>query len=243
VSSCFTSVSNSCMTFRWTHEYMFSLNLAWAIVWIERVASKTLGGNGAASIVAKLVRGAEYLVSPIGGRTILEQLLWSFIRAGAGFLLLRLLSRFAITNIALRTISGALAVASFPFATLLYGFSRPSWRNSLFDWALFLEVAIILTCAVLYYLRNRFVTAGLLIAFFVFHFAMWAWLTSSYFDPLAFIGEMRSTGYYHPWGRTLSSLGISIVFNFGFPIFGLLASLTWVRYVKHSGDYAHRESA
>lgn len=215
---------------------MFSLNLAWAIVWIERVANATLGGNGAASIVARLVRGAEYLVSPIGGRTILEQLVWSFVMAGGGFLLLRLLSRFAITNIALRTVSGALAVASFPFATLLYGFFRPSHRNSLVDWALFLEVAIILTCAALYYLRNRFVTAALLIAVLVFHFAMWAWLTSSYFDALAFIREMRSTEYYHPWGRTLSSLGISIVFNFGFPIFGFLASLTWVRYVKHSGE-------
>ena len=25
---------------RWAHEYMFSLNLVWAIVWIERVQTK-----------------------------------------------------------------------------------------------------------------------------------------------------------------------------------------------------------
>src|SRR5271169_5122586 len=223
------------MTSRWTHEYMFSLNLAWAIVWIERSAGKTIARNGTASIV-RLARGLEYLVTPIGGRTILEQLVWSFALAAGAFLLLRLLSRFAITNVALRTIAGAVAVAGFPFATLLCGFFWPSYRISFCDWALFLEVAIIFTCGALYYSRKRVVTAPLLISVLLLHFVMWAWLTSSYVNALAFVREMRSTDYYHPWGRTLGSLAISIVFNFGFPIFGFLASLTWVRYVRYSGE-------
>ena len=62
---------------RWTHEYVFSLNLAWTIVWIERVKTKVLGGRVIGDYISALVGGAYQLVSPIGGRTILDQLIWS----------------------------------------------------------------------------------------------------------------------------------------------------------------------
>lgn len=217
---------------RWTHEYMFVLNLAWIIVWYERVRTKNLGGRVLADYVAALFRGAYQLVSPIGGPTILDQLTWSFVVATIGFFLLRLLSRFAITDVALRTVAGAAAIGAFPIANLVFGLTYSSCCAEVNRIGLALEVIVVLTCGILFYLRIGRISGPLMIVALVLHFTMWAWVTSSYFNIPAFVSDMRSFEYYHPWRRTLGSLTFKMVFNFGFPAFGLLASVLWVRYVR-----------
>jgi hypothetical protein len=223
---------------RWTHEYMFSLNLVWIIVWIVRGSTKTLGGRVLADYVAVLIRGAYQLVSPIGGHTILEQMVWSFVLAAIGFFLLRLLSRFAVTNIALRTIVGAIAIAAFPIASLFFGLTYPSYPTCCAEahkTGFALEVIVVLICAILFYLGKRMISGPLMIIALVFHFTMWAWVTSSYFNFLQ-VSALRSSEYYHPWARTLGVLTLGTIFHFGLPAFGLLASLTWVRYVRRSSE-------
>ncbi len=59
---------------------MFSLNLAWIILWVERVKSKGLSGLFADKIMA-WASGAYQLASPIGGGTVLDQLVWSLSSA------------------------------------------------------------------------------------------------------------------------------------------------------------------
>src|SRR5579864_6811156 len=119
------TIPRSSTWLRWTHEYLLSLNLAWSIVWIERVRTKILGGHFLAHFVSGLVGGAYQLVSPIGGYTILEQVVWSLVLATIVFFLLRLLSGFAVTNTVLRTIAGALAITAFPIAALFFGLAYP----------------------------------------------------------------------------------------------------------------------
>lgn len=219
---------------RWTHEYAFSLNLVWTIVWIERVQTKVLGGRVISRYVSSLVGGAYQLVSPIGGYTVLEQLVWSFALATVFFLLIQLMSRFAVVDAALRSIAGAVAIVGFPLAGTFvpFGFISAFSRIEAYHRGLFLEVILVVICAGLYYWRKTPLSVPLVIVVFLFHFGLWAWVTSSYINVPEFISNLRASAYYHPWGRTLGSLGLAMIFNFGFPAFGLLASLTWVWYVR-----------
>lgn len=218
---------------RWAHEYMFSLNLAWIIVWIEREPTPTLGGPVVAGYVDALTVRVFQLVSPIGGPTVADQLVWSFGCATIGFLLLRLLSRFAVTNVALRTIAGGLAIAGFPIAALHYDVPFHTGYAEAHRAVLSVEVIVVLVCGTLFYLRTRLISGPRMIVALVFHFTMWAWVTSSYFNFLEF-RDLRSSEYYHPWARTLGVLSFGTVFHCGFPAFGFLASVIWVRYVRRS---------
>src|SRR5258706_8953490 len=219
---------------RWAHEYAFSLNLAWIIVWVERVRSKTLGGPVLAHFVSKLVGGAYQLVSPIGGFTILEQLVWSFGVALILFALLRSLSSFNVANV-LRPIAGAVSIAALPIATLFLGLSYPDCCSWVAKVMLTLEVAFALICATVFYLRKPWIRSPLMTVVIALHFTLWAWATSSYFNFLDF-SALSTSEYYHSWGRTVSVLGIGTIFHFGLPAFGLLASLSWVRYARHASE-------
>ena len=77
-----------------------------------------------------------------------------------------------------------------------------------------------LLCATLFYLGKWNLPAGLSIALLFLHFTLWARMTGTWASP---IQEIRSYG--------LASLGIwiSMLFHFGFPLWGFLA---WARYLK-----------
>jgi hypothetical protein len=228
------------------HEYLFSLNLAWIIIWFERVHSKSLGGHVLAHYISVLVGGAYQLVTPIGGYPILEQITWSFGVATVGFLLLRLLSGFAITNVALRTIAGAIAIAAFPTATLFFGLAYPDCCAELNKIGLALETVFVLICGILFYLNKPWISRPLMILALVLHFSLWAWATSSYVNVPSFFSDisiLRNSEYYHPWRRTLGALAFKTVFKYGFSAFGLLASIIWVRYIRRSPDVPHAECA
>lgn len=228
------TISGPSRWLRWAHEYMFALNLVWIIVWIERVTSKNLGGHFIQHYVFVLGRGAAGFAY-ISDFTIIEQLIWSFTLATFVFLVLRLLSGFAATDLAMRTAAGVAAIAVYPIATLYTGLlTGNDCCAASYKIRYALEVMIVLTCGILFYLKNRRISVPLMIVALALHFSIWAWITSSYFNILEFFNAQR-TAFYHPsWSRVLASLGVNIVFTFGFPVFGFLASLTWVRYVRRA---------
>jgi hypothetical protein len=237
-------IPGSSKRLRWAHEYMFSLNVTWIIVWLERVRNKSLDGTVLAQFLSRLVGGAYQLVSPIGGFAILEQLLWSFSVALIVFFLLRLLSRFAITNFALLTIiAGAVSIAALPIATLFFGLVRPDCCVGATKFALALELLLVVSCSILFYLRKLFISEPLMILVLALHFISWAWATSSYVNIPALITVLRTSEYYHPWIRTLGCVTLAMAFNFGFPVIGFVASVMWIRYIRRSPDVPHAECA
>jgi hypothetical protein len=220
---------------QWTLEYTFSLNLAWMIVWIERVKTPIMSGS-VFSWVSALTARADQLVSPIGGHTVLDQLIWSYIIAAVIFIVLRQLSRFDLAILVLRGAVGLAAIAAFPIAALFFGVAHPTCCVGTYRVALALESLIALTCGITYCLARRRISGLLLIIVLVVHFSIWAWATTSYISIPAFVDALRSNEYYHPWTRTIGSLGFAIAFNFGFPVIGLLSGLTWVRYLKSQSE-------
>jgi hypothetical protein len=218
---------------RWVHEYMFALNLVWIVVWIERVRTKALGGPVLAHWVFAFGHSIYQHVF-INNFTIMDQLIWSFAMASVVFFLLRFFSLFSGGDFAMRTIAGAAAIAAYPIATLFYGLAYPDCCNEAARIVFSLEVIIVLICGILFYLRKGRISGPLMIVALALHFTLWAWITSSYFNIPEFVSATR-TAYYHPsWRRTLASLGLEMVFTFGFPAFGFLASFTWVRYLSGS---------
>jgi hypothetical protein len=229
-------IPSSSRWLRWAHEYAFSLNLTWIIVWLERVRNKTLGGPVLAHFVSRLVGRAYQLVSPIGGFTILEQLVWSFGVALIVFVLLRSLSGFAVMSDALRTVAGAVSIAAFPIATLFFGLTYPDCCADTSKIGLGLELTVVVVCAILFYRRKPLIPGSLMIVILVLHFILWGWATSSYVNVVASASALRSDAYYDSWERTLGVLGFEVAFKFGFPVFGLLASLIWVRFVRRPSE-------
>lgn len=196
------------------------------------MGSKELGGRVAQGYVVTLTGWAYQLVSPIGGQTILEQLIWSLSLAMIGFILLRLLSGLVLTDVTLRTVGGILAVVAFPLACVFapFGLISPNYRNPACSIGLTLELAVVLILGALYYLRKPAFSLPMMAAILFFHFGVWAWVTSSHIP--AGMSTLRGTEYYHPWRRTLGVLAFAMAFNFGFPVIGFLAGLSWARFVR-----------
>jgi hypothetical protein len=223
------------MWLRRAHEYMFSLNLAWAIVWVEGVNTKYIGGPVVAAYFVRFFRKTIPFLAEPDSVVLLELVVWPFILAVVFFAFLRLSSRLAATDVALRTVAGASAIAMFPLAMWIP--SGPAYQIAPYHIAP-LEVIVVVVCGVLHYLRKTLLSTPLMLIVLLVHFTIWAWLRGSYFDVFACISDYRSSTYYHPWGRTLSVCSLKMLYTFGFPVIGLLASLTWVRYVRRIPDSA-----
>ena len=103
------------------------------------------------------------------------------------FFLLGLLSRFAVANLALSTVAGAVAIAAFPIATLFLGLTRATRCAGICEMGLALELIVVLIRGTLFYLRKRLISGALMIIALVFHFAIRAWLTSSYVNILGLV--------------------------------------------------------
>jgi hypothetical protein len=219
---------------RYVHEYLCSLNLAWALVWVVRTTDKTWSNSSVANLCSPLVRGLQQFVSPIGGRTVLDQLVWSFVISVIGFCFFRVVSGFRLSHFTLRVFAGGMAVVAFPLAKGSFVIGRYSNAHPIEGIGLALEIVFVLICGGLFLLKNRLISSLQLSALLLVHFALWAGVTSSYIDVFSFVTDIRASAYYHPWGRALGTLAIAIVFNFGFPVIGFLASLSWMRYLDSS---------
>jgi len=221
---------------QWTYEFVFCLNLAWTTVWVERIQSKALGGRFVEYISAIIQRVFPHATISLGeGKTVLEQIVWSFLLAAIGFLLLRLLGRFAVTNVALRTVAGGVAIVAFPVVALKFpfGFILTNDLSGAVEIVLILEVVVVLACGFLYFVRNRLISALLMSLLLFLHFALWAYLTESYVNVPELFRLVRDVPNLHPWSL---GLWLSIVFRAGFPLIGLLASVIWVGYVRRTSE-------
>jgi hypothetical protein len=214
-------------------EYTFSLNVAWGIVWAERSTHKFLGGHVAANYVAGLLRGTYQIASPVGGHTVPEQLVWSLAGSLVVFCLLRSLSRFALLQAPICALAGLTGITLFPIVMKpsLFVF-EPTYRFQFLNIMFLSEVGVVLVCALLFGPRKRFIAFPVFVTALIAHFTLWAWLTSSYINIPLLLSSLRNSAYYQPWPRTLGTLSLAILFNFGFPVIGFLASLTWALYIK-----------
>ena len=160
----------------------------------------------------------------------MEQLVWSFALAAIVFFLLRLLEKFDMTTVVLRTVAGGFALAAFPLVALYspYAFFGPNHPIGGYRVGLTFEITVVLCGGVLYYLRKNWFSYRLLIPVMVAHFGLWAGLTSSYVNPHTVMRLVRDVPDVHPWSLDMWS---SIIFRVGSPLIGLLASLIWARYV------------
>lgn len=157
---------------RWIHESLFSLNLAWTLVWYERVRNPV-------SLLwlhsSPLVQYLYWHTRHVEPETVLVQVLWSFALGAVVFLLLRLLARVSLTEVFLRTVTGLFALTGFPlFAlTLPMFFFVPARIGSLVPW-LSLEVVAASICGVLYYSQKWSPSAPLGVILLAMHFGLWA---------------------------------------------------------------------
>ncbi|HWR14198.1 MAG TPA: hypothetical protein VN577_05190 [Terriglobales bacterium] len=237
---------------RWLYEGSLSLLLAWMFIWVNR--TRGFGHTGGLFDRAGQVKIFPYwersnLLSYLywhriinDNGLVLEQVSWSFLLASMIFLILRAPVCVNLMSTILRTVGGALAVFGFPFFYLvdLYSLSHSllldTVRITMFPLLVWLELIFVLAGAIVIYLQRRRIATYLTIAFLVLHFSFWGWLTHNYVNPLSLIRTYQMQGY-HIWSP---GLWISATFYFGFPMFGLFASLLWVLFVKYSSKSAGR---
>jgi hypothetical protein len=222
---------------RWIHEYLFLLNLAWAIVWIERecvVSKYGVGGHAVASYFHRIFR---YPIALLGHPGFLEQTVWPLIVATVAFAFLRVLSRFAATDVALRTIAGAAAIGGGPLALWITDgfFLQRNYRIESLYIAISLDVIFVSICAILYYLRRPPLSAPLMVVVLLVHFTICVWMTKGYTDILSCFSAYHQR--FHSWGRTFATCSIWIAFRTGFPVVGFLSAVLWVFYVRRMPDH------
>jgi hypothetical protein len=241
------SSGTRCRRLRWIYEYSFLLNVIWPIVWFERSNHKYAGGPIIAAYFFRIIHRAIPLFSERDSILRLEQIVWSLICAAILFMFLRTLSLFLMTDTALQAMAGPFAVALWPLVVVIYPgmVSVNAYdRGESYTPAFFLEIVVILLCTTFYYLRKPIFSIPVMLVILIAHFAFWTLLTHSYDNFPECIHDFRNTNYYHPWRRTLSVCSLRLLFDCGFPIIGLLASLSWMRYLtwgRHSEKWLRSE--
>jgi hypothetical protein len=173
-----------------------------------------------------------YWYTRLNVETIVVQVVYSFLLAALIFIFLRLLARLSLTRAFLRTLAGGISLAGFPLFALwcpmcFFYYHEPHIEAHSF-W-LFLELAIILICTVLYYLRRWPIPAWVSIFLLSLHFSIWGWVTGCYLNPFSEV-------HYYSFGGL--AFWFDSMFCFGFPVLGFLSSLTWGMYVRLSTESA-----
>lgn len=204
--------------FLWMNEILFSLNLAWLVIWHERMSSSSRLYS------LPLVRYLYLHTHFVEPETVIVQVCWSLLAGGLLFLFLRVLSQLRTTGKILGSIGGIIALAGFPFLAVLFPFAffSPIRIRDYSLWLL-LETFAAVFCGVLYYLRKWPLPTSLTVALLFLHFILWAWVTGTWVSPL------REIHVYGPGGL---GIWISTFFYFGFPALGLLSSLAWANRLK-----------
>jgi hypothetical protein len=194
-------------------EALFSLNLAWILVWHERVRSKRQ------SSLAHYLYTHIRFIEP---QTVVEQVCWSLIVGVSIFLLLWLLSKLWTTETLMRTLGGAVSIAGFPLLVVTMPFVLLH-RLIIEAYApiFVFETFLVLLCGGLYHLRKWPVPESLSLVLLFLHFGLWAWVSGYWVSPM---WEVRVYG--------IGSLGIwiSTAFYIGFPVLGFLSTLSWALY-------------
>jgi hypothetical protein len=220
-------------------EVLFSLNLAWVFVWIERAVDRRFGRysvhfNGFSRFIDHLFRR----VSIAPSLTILDQIAWSFLLAVILFLFVRLVSRFSSTPIYIGVLTAIVAISASPIASLLLPrvYSIPSevlvgqyyqwlYRAELYRGWLFLELIVAVICTVLYCLRRMFVDPSMAILFLLLHFGLWSWITGMNLTRSVLVGNFLSLSFW-----------LEEFFFWGGTVLGFLAALSsWLYVIMSTG--------
>jgi hypothetical protein len=190
-------------------EALFSLNLAWILVWHERTRSKLQ------SSLAHYLYTHMRFIEP---QTVVEQVCWSIIVGVSIFILLWLLSKFWTTEALMRTLGGAVSIAGFPLLVVTFPFAFFHLSIEAYAPIFVCETLVVLLCGGLYHLRKWPVPEGLSLALLFLHFGLWAWASGCWVNPM---WEVRDYG--------IGGLGIwiSTAFYLGFPVLGFLSTLSW----------------
>jgi hypothetical protein len=112
---------------------------------------------------------------PLEGATVLDQVVWTVALTAIVFLFWRFLAQYSLARAFLRTLAGVFALAGFPlvalrFPTLFFQASAFEYRFAIGSSWLFCEIAMVLLCAVLYYLGKWPVPDAVSIVLLVLHF-------------------------------------------------------------------------
>jgi hypothetical protein len=194
-------------------EALFSLNLAWILVWPERTRSK---------LQSSLAHYFYTHIRFIEPQTVIEQVCWSVIVGVSIFLVLWLFSKFWTTETFMRTVGGAMSFTGFPLLVMTVPLLFfPPLTIEKYAPILVFETLLALLCGGLYHLRKWPVPEALSLVLLFLHFTLWAWVSGCWVSPMQ---EVRVYG--------IGSLGIwvSTAFYFGFPFLGFLSTLSWALY-------------
>lgn len=200
----------------WTYELTLGLVLAWSLIWLNRLRLKPLiFPTWQDSRLLKFLYWRRTISEP---GTVLEQVVWSLTLAAVIFAALRLLSRIRAVKALVRSLGGALALLSFPLlyvfsTTVSYDIHLPS------RFVIWLELLLVLFFAGCFYVLKPARSVPVAVFVIVVHFTFWGWATESYLNP---VDLMRSNPAW------TAGFWISVLFHFGFPVFGALASVLWV---------------
>lgn len=198
------------------HVALFSLNLAWILVWHERVEAKQ------ESSLAHYLYTRIRLIEP---QTVVEQVCWSIIVGSSIFLLLWLLTQFAITQRLIRTLGGAVCIAGFPLLVVTYPFDFFHLSIQPYAPMLVFETVVVVLCGLLYSLRKWPVPNAVSLLLLFLHFVLWAWFSGCWVNPT---WELRNYAVYGGiWGL---GIWISTAFYLGFPVLGFLSTMSWALY-------------
>jgi hypothetical protein len=201
----------------WSHELLFSINLALLIMVLHE------GSMGGHSWSWRLLHFYDSYRHPdVDFRYAFDResqayamaFLLQWLLAAATFLSLRLLARFSLTKVVLRTFAGLVALAAYPLMCLCFGDGR----------ILFLEVelAIAIVCLVLFAYQKWPVSAPLNAFLLVLHFAIWTWFPG--------FPEFACCFLFWPARTWVHGNELRLVY----PLLGFCSTLLWAAYFRQS---------
>lgn len=221
--------------------YLSSLNVAWITVWYE-------GGHSQGHVlfswrhVALYLQQLSWRLRLVEPATVLEQVVWSITLSVPIFTFLLLLTHLRPFRHSICILATLFAIAGFPIYALCFPFDFPFhlYPPPLADFSsppliivasnrfwLSMEVAATLFGGILYCLRKWKVSLVATVLLLFLHFSLWAWLTHGYVTPR---WEIRAYGSWS-WAALIST-----AFYFGFPVLGLLSTLSAGVYLWDSND-------
>jgi hypothetical protein len=218
--------------FDWAMELFFSWNLAWTAIWVLHSGA----GTGAFLAFSEPIHKLYLYAHTLKPEVVVAQTAWSCVVAVALLLILRALGCFIATESWLRISGGVVALAAFPLTALVYRrfFFQPLAFEDRFaigiPW-LICELAIVLACAFLFYIRKPRLSLAVSIGLSGLHFAFWSWLTGMYVNPVDEARRYWSVRALHH-GPLWLAFPISVWFFWGFPVLGFLATVTWAAYTR-----------
>jgi hypothetical protein len=207
-----------------SYRFLFSLNLSWIFVFYA--SNKPMFFHWLYFLhfdreLYSRIRTHEPEIAVV-------QVFWSVILAIPVNLILRMLSISKSSAVWLESIAGIIVLAGFPLCAIYrpVDFFQPTaYQNNFAIPSIWLvcEVGIVVLCGLLYLVKWSRIPV-IVVAFPMFvHFLFWAYLTGSDVNPVTL-----ARGY----GSLRMGFWFSLLFYWGFPVFGFLVALLWSLHVR-----------